>query len=951
MADDVNEQVFNEKQLYRGDVRGEDETGGRQIVSFDLPAAVPSSSSHATAEDISSASKAAKGAVVSASERRRKRASARATQIVYWLETKYDVLYEVCASFENWKEAPSATCDIDLIWSDQSIAADRFMKLKPYQKINHFVGMSAITRKNNMGRNLLRMRKQFPTEYRFFPDTWILPTDLSDFKLQFTPAKNKTYIIKPDNGCQGKGIFLIRDGDKVPVDFSTTYVAQRYIHRPFLLDGHKFDLRLYVLVMGCDPLRIFLHRRGLVRLASEQYVEPTSKNLATTTIHLTNYAINKTNPNFEENTDPDDAKDGHKRSWEAVADHLRALGLDVDTMMQDIEDLIIKTLIAVQPSLSHFYHSCQPDDVENSMAFEILGFDVMLDYKLQPWLLEVNHAPSFGTESELDKIVKEEVLRDTFMLLNLSPETRRRHKREAREKMEQRAMGNAKKQTWEERSQEEHAIAKERTEWEDANLNGYTRLYPSEEKEREYMQYHDAAVNIWEMLMGGNSRRSVRLTQNEAQEEIDEKKASDKVRKGDGESKVGPDQEKEKPKVERRSADEIREAVERLSAGCSARPREKNRRRGSRSDFGAVQSDGHNALGNEDDGASGQGDAIEDGKARHGEPEARVQSRPEVQVGDVVKVQTNLGWESVVVKAKRTSGKIDIQFKDGEYMRSVLPRILREPAPHADQHGGDTAQQSGPKTARNGGIAKDGGSSSASAAASKVPPLPPPIPVDYTRSPAAPTVASALPLAERATAAQQAQAASYESLGCANTISGGPSIGALGTATGVIASAVANAMAQVNGDIGAVMASSSEGMDPKTDEAISNLNSMTSLASDRNILSQLRNHRQRGTNAISGGAASDSPVSLSSLQQVQPLANAGRGLRISQTTAGINSWAANPEVNKVREVRLRQQLQQLISVRPIVTRRKPQGIVSTDSDGAKSPRNASRRHTYGTHHR
>ena len=73
----------------------------------------------------------------------------------------------------------------DLIWTDQSISADRLQRLHPYQKINHFVGMSAITRKGNLGRNLLRMKRKFPTEYRFFPDTWVLPTDLSDFRAQF----------------------------------------------------------------------------------------------------------------------------------------------------------------------------------------------------------------------------------------------------------------------------------------------------------------------------------------------------------------------------------------------------------------------------------------------------------------------------------------------------------------------------------------------------------------------------------------------------------------------------------------------------------------------------------------------------------------------------------------------------------------------------------------------
>mmetsp|Transcript_148550 Transcript_148550/g.475587 ORF Transcript_148550/g.475587 Transcript_148550/m.475587 type:complete len:469 (+) Transcript_148550:178-1584(+) len=453
MAGDVHEQVFNEAQFYSADVVGEDGEVA-QGLSLDLPKLVPGAvggSRHPTvgggSAALGSATKAAEGQLQpqnptakaaagggGARERRRKKAAERATKISFWLESKYEILPAVCGSFENWQEAPSVTYDFDLLWCDTAITADRFMKLKPYQKMNHFVGMSSITRKNNLGRNLLRMRKQFPKEYKFFPDTWILPTDLSDFKLQFTNSKNKTFIIKPDNGCQGKGIFLVRDVEKVPVDFSTTFVAQRYLHKPFLLDGFKFDLRLYVLVAGCDPLRIFLHKRGLVRLASESYVEPSAKNLQQSMVHLTNYAINKFNPNFEENTNPDDAQDGHKRSWEAVQAFLRTEGHDVDTLNSEIEDLIVKTLIAVQPSLSHFYHSCQPDDLENSMCFEILGFDVMLDSKLQPWLLEVNHAPSFATESDLDRIVKEEVLRDSLELLHFDPEARRQKKREAREK-------------------------------------------------------------------------------------------------------------------------------------------------------------------------------------------------------------------------------------------------------------------------------------------------------------------------------------------------------------------------------------------------------------------------------------------------------------------------------------------------------------------------------------
>lgn len=48
-------------------------------------------------------------------------------------------------------------------------------------------------------------------------------------------------------------------------------VISRYLDNPLLLQGHKFDLRLYIVVTCYDPLRIYVYREGLVRFASERY--------------------------------------------------------------------------------------------------------------------------------------------------------------------------------------------------------------------------------------------------------------------------------------------------------------------------------------------------------------------------------------------------------------------------------------------------------------------------------------------------------------------------------------------------------------------------------------------------------------------------------------------------------------------------------------------------------
>lgn len=139
-------------------------------------------------------------------------------------------------------------------------------------------------------------------------------------------------------------------------------------------------------------------------------------------MHLTNYAINKNSENFVFNEDQDDDACGHKRSLTAILDYIRENepGFDVDGLWKQIQDIIAKTLISVQPSLQHAYRSSQPEDYENSMCFEILGFDILIDNKLRPFVLEVNHASSYGTDSPLDKKVKLDLMRDTFTMLNLS---------------------------------------------------------------------------------------------------------------------------------------------------------------------------------------------------------------------------------------------------------------------------------------------------------------------------------------------------------------------------------------------------------------------------------------------------------------------------------------------------------------------------------------------------
>lgn len=119
--------------------------------------------------------------------------------------------------------------------------------------------MHTLSRKNNLAKHLMKMRKKFPQEYKFAPLTWILPFELGELRTQ---DNKDIYIVKPEASCQGKGtspltyrlgIYLTKNIDSLKDQDHS--IVQKYLLKPYLIDKLKFDIRLYVLLTGCDPLR------------------------------------------------------------------------------------------------------------------------------------------------------------------------------------------------------------------------------------------------------------------------------------------------------------------------------------------------------------------------------------------------------------------------------------------------------------------------------------------------------------------------------------------------------------------------------------------------------------------------------------------------------------------------------------------------------------------------
>ncbi|XP_052003883.1 tubulin monoglutamylase TTLL4-like isoform X1 [Xyrauchen texanus] len=287
-----------------------------------------------------------------------------------------------------------------------------FKAIREYQKLNHFPGSFQIGRKDRLWRNLSNMQARFGRrEFGFFPRSFILPQDIKLLRKAWEDGGSKQkWIVKPPASARGIGIQVIHKWNQMPR--KRPLLVQKYLHKPYLISGNKFDLRIYVYVTAYDPLRVYIFNDGLVRFASCKY-SPSMKTLSNKFMHLTNYSVNKKNSEYQSNSD-DKACQGHKWALKALWQYLGSQGINTTLIWEKIKDMVIKTIIASDPYVNSLVkmHVSSPYS-----CHELFGFDIMLDENLKPWVLEVNISPSLHSNTPLDVSIKGQMIRD---LLNLA---------------------------------------------------------------------------------------------------------------------------------------------------------------------------------------------------------------------------------------------------------------------------------------------------------------------------------------------------------------------------------------------------------------------------------------------------------------------------------------------------------------------------------------------------
>ena len=217
-----------------------------------------------------------------------------------------------------------------------------YLKKKCYY--NRYPAMEYLARKKVFSDITNRMRRTFPKQFNFAPISFLVPEHCEELETYMSAHPNFFWIGKPSCGRGGEGIMLLQKYNDIPKNLLTNQekdlLVQRYVKNPLLIEGKKFDLRLYVLVKGYDPIEAYIANEGLARLCTEKYRQPTKENMKNMFMHLTNFSLNKNSENFiapTENFLEDDI--GSKRLMTSLWKGLEEQGYDVAKVKEKIMEI------------------------------------------------------------------------------------------------------------------------------------------------------------------------------------------------------------------------------------------------------------------------------------------------------------------------------------------------------------------------------------------------------------------------------------------------------------------------------------------------------------------------------------------------------------------------------------------------------------------------------------
>ncbi len=284
---------------------------------------------------------------------------------------------------------PTTGDDWQLDWCFGVQPAEVFAGLVDGQRVNHYPGVGTIHYKDELHHFLARARDRLAARggvgwYDFFPRSFSMPDEYPELQRAAAGSPEAVWIQKPKRGATGMQNRLLADASAAARD--DDQLVQEYVADPLLFADHphKHVLRIWVAITSLDPLVAYLHTNAVVKFTSRPYtLAPESRD---------DLLVHMTNPEVQVRGDvPALVLD-----MDAYRRRLAAAGVDDTAVWDGIRHMMTQAVIAHRgPLLELSRNWCDRVD----LCFEVLGYDILLDTGLKPWLIEANISPSMLVEA------------------------------------------------------------------------------------------------------------------------------------------------------------------------------------------------------------------------------------------------------------------------------------------------------------------------------------------------------------------------------------------------------------------------------------------------------------------------------------------------------------------------------------------------------------------------
>ena len=324
-----------------------------------------------------------------------------------------------------FREMPVSLVDhavrADMLWIRRGFS-QLYNRLSRYQLLNHIPGEKQMVDKGRLTQALQTYsgsQTEFPFNLEdFYQQTYCLYLkDQAEDFLAGAAVAGETedlWILKPTDLSEGEGIKIISarseakefvtgsaDGNSSQRD---SYIAQKYIRRPLLLQQRKSEIRIYWIIACLEPLQVMMFHEGTVRLNSLPFRLADFDNQL---VHITNVKQQYNHPDFDPNTvlkwsfDDLDAY---------LADTLQLTSADfIDSQLKpQLKQILAFVVRATQQALI--------STPSNGLFFGLFGADIILDDQLKPWLTEIQKGPSLSFDDSIKRKVIAPLIQKTAML-------------------------------------------------------------------------------------------------------------------------------------------------------------------------------------------------------------------------------------------------------------------------------------------------------------------------------------------------------------------------------------------------------------------------------------------------------------------------------------------------------------------------------------------------------